>query len=290
MALNIIFWNLKKSITPSTKMLSLVDDVLLNEPDVFCVAEGPVSFPNNESLTQHMIDKGYNCFFSPSLYNSLFPEINTTKILFGLKLFIKKEIISYDSFGLENLQLDGRIIYLRLAHKNTVYSNFFIHGYSTIIRSSNQSTTVDSLSSFIREKSRKHKSDKIIVIGDFNIEPWEYFLCDSRWISSYFSDKKFNYHVGITKEEIEFFNKKIFFNPIIKYIESNPEHHLISTFYNNEYNSIIDFPLLTNDIVNYEMRIITALNGKTLFKIAPKSKKVTLDRGIDHLPILLKLK
>ncbi len=291
MNLNILFWNINKKISPSADMLLLVDDVLLNKPDVFCVAEGPISIVNNVSFSAHLLSKGYNCYYSPSIHKSEFPKIDFVTLSYGLKIFIKDDFSGAEPFVFENQVMNGRIVYTRIITKINCYSLYFIHSFSKDEQSLKHFTTINELSNLIKAKSRLNTKDKTIIIGDFNMQPWEKYLCDPNYLESYFSIKKFKYFYEIDNVENKFFNKKIYYNPILECIEKSNEKYLISTFYKNKYYSIIDYPLITKDVIdNYELVIITELNGETLFKIAPRSKKVTLDREIDHLPILLKLK
>jgi len=277
--MKIFYWNINKALTNS-RTNWLEKAISEKDPDIFCIAEGPESIADcNDFVNQFTQDKYYS-YYSPTLYSDdvISKQFGWNKL--GLKVFVKEGVTLKSRFSFANQKIEGRIIYMRFEKEGVMYSLFFIHGMSKAGDDLNQNDFVIELSQFIMTKTINKEDDRIIVLGDFNIEPWEELLKKKRYIYSLFFEKMQNYY---SDKPI----KRIYSNPAFDYIQAHTNQDLIGTFYNESYISLFDFPLLTNNIKNAEFDIITQISGQDIL-IKKNSKDILVD-GFDHLPITLKI-
>lgn len=277
--MKLFYWNIKDAITDEKK-LWIENAINSEEPDILCIAEGPESIDDCNKIQDFIVNKGYKTYYSPTYYsqNVISNQFGWNK--YGLKVFIKSSIILKTRFAFGNQKLEGRIIYLRFEIDKKYYSTFLIHGMSKAGDEINQNSFICELSSFIRAKAIGKEADHVIILGDFNIEPWDDLLKNKKYIHSFFYSKSFTYH------SIKLTNR-IYYNPIFDYIQKNTDNNLIGTFYNDKYISVLDYPLISKEINNYDFNILTSIGGKSLMK--QKNGKHFLSDKLDHLPITLKI-
>ncbi len=274
-----LFWNINSSI--SHKKIEWLEKTIDKiNPNVLCLAEGPESIHDCNSLLSIIEKKGYRIYYSPTFYNTPVISSQYGWNKFGLKVLVKNDIPIKSRFVFGNQKLEGRIIYLRFEMNSINYSTFLLHGMSKSGDDIDQNDFISELSKFIMAKTIGKEQDKIVLLGDFNIEPWEELLKKKKYIYSLFYNKSFKY----------FFDKpiqRIYISPIFDYIQNHPNECLIGTFYNENYISILDFPLLSKNFDNYKMDILSEIDGETL--IIEKNGKHLLPDGFDHLPISLQI-
>jgi hypothetical protein len=123
--------------------------------------------------------------------------------------------------------------------------------------------------------------DEIIVSGDFNLEPWDESLSFKGYIESYFFKKLFDYY------SVRSTNRRIYYNPILEYIQAHGNINLIGTFYKGNYKSTLDSVLLTKGITNFELDLLTEISHQDI--LIEDGEKHSLVDGFDHLPLLLKI-
>lgn len=277
--MKIFYWNIKNSL--SDEKQSWIENAIDSEqPDVLCIAEGPESIDDCNKIVVDIIAKGYRTYYIPTFYSKdiIANQFGWNK--FGLKVFVKNDTKLKTRFAFGNQKLEGRIIYLRFELDSKFYSTFLIHGMSKAGDEIKQSSFICELSSFIRTKTINRESDHIIILGDFNLEPWDDLLKNERYIYSSFFTKSFSYHsIKISK--------RIFYNPILEYIQKDIDSKLIGTFYNNKYISIFDYPLISKELTNYEFNVLTNIGGSEL--MMDKNGKHILVDELDHLPVTLKI-
>jgi len=286
MALKLLFWNINNRIDITT-VNSLVDNILLdNNPDVFCIAEGPGNQSNLELFIDHIESKDYVSYYNPIIHFNLKTQIITgDQSHFSLKIFHKKSL-KIDKFDFTKVYSSGRVVSVNFEFNSIEYCAIFIHAMSKSDKDKQDkfySNFVDAITSI----SRNHKH--LIIIGDFNLEPWESKLNSDSFIVSAFLRNKFDYLCKINEREIRYFNKKIFYNPIINYLESISDSDLFATFYKKDI-SIFDFSLISSNIENYDFNVIKEINCTSLFEHSSIKDKISLSEGVDHLPITLTLK
>ncbi len=284
--MNIVFWNIGKSLPPG-KGVWLDRLITDRSPDLLCIAEGPQSKLATEKMVTAITSKGYRCYYSPLLdkaYNISNPYGWNS---FGLKVFVKEGIGLKTKFSFVNQKVAGRIIYLRFMKDGKGYSTFFIHGTSKVGSIIDQNSFIVELTNLIRAKTLDKQNDGVIIIGDFNLEPWDDLLRDEQYIESYFYSKLFDYYSKKVSNKRGKLSKRIYRSPIFNYIETNSNDTLIGTFYKGNYISILDFPLLSSDVDNYAVEVITGLGVHSI--LIKKNNKHVLADGLDHLPISIKI-
>jgi len=275
-----LYWNIKDALSDEKK--AWIETAIASEqPDVLCIAEGPESINDCKTIVDFINSKGYKTYYSPTLYSSdlISNEYGWNK--YGLKILLKTGLNIKTRFSFGHQKLEGRIVYLRFELAGKFYSTFLIHGMSKVGDEINQHDFICELSSFIRTKTIGKETDHVIILGDFNIEPWDDLLKKERYIYSFFYNKSFAYHSVKT-------NKRIYYNPVLEYLQNDIDISLIGTFYNNKYVSVLDFPLVSKEFTNYDFQILTRIGGKSL--MSDTNGKYTLVDKFDHLPITLKIK
>lgn len=273
--MKICYWNIGKFPT-SARFNKIEQFIVDNDPDVFCLSEGILSIANCNTLETFVNTKGYDTYYLPTFYSG--PIINQAYRFnkSGLKVFVKNSLSL--SFGFGDQQLEGRIIFI--AYKD--YLLFLVHGMSMVGDDLSRSNFVVELSNFVKTKSLLLNKNKVIIMGDFNIEPWESeLLSNKKYIYSHFYLKKFNLH----KNEN---TSRIYYNPVLEYIQMNSNKYIAGTFYNKTFISILDFALISREVLDYDFNIIDQIGGIDL--VTKARVKYSLKYGFDHLPIKLELK
>jgi exonuclease III len=277
--MNIFYWNINRALTD--KKLDWINKAITDKsPDIFCLAEGPESADDCISLVDFISQKGYYSYYNPTLYKEKVISNQYEWNRNGLKVFVKSKFILNSKFSFSNQQLEGRIIYLRFQIGTDKLSLFLIHGMSKAGDDIDQNDFIAELSRFIHSKTLKKEDDKVIILGDFNIEPWDDLLRKKKYIHSFFYKKLFDYQQNTIK-------KRIFSSPVFEYIQSHSNVDLIGTFYNSSYTSLLDFPLISGKLNDFDFQILTQLSGIKLLE--KKNTKNLIVDGLDHLPISLKI-
>lgn len=285
----LLFWNIKDELINQRRILfkSLIEE---HEPEIICIAEGTRSKEHCASLVQFMLEADYKCFYNPLFYEESVINRQFGFKAFGLKVFYKKKM-SINPFKFHFQAKDGRIIYLPLKVKGKEYSIIFTHCLSKTNEDYDKIIFLSDLNNFIETReNEKLKNDtnyekRIIVIGDFNTQPWDEWLCEQKGLNSYFDRKTFKYRLDRKK-----IAKTIFYNPFYQYMSTHDDKNLIGTFYNNSYISLIDFGLFSDTIQSddYKIEIITKAGNTPL--LISKNSKTLVTEGFDHLPILINIK
>lgn len=277
--MNIVFWNIGKSLTDKkTEWLEKL--IVHTRPDVYCIAEGPESIVDTQVLISRIKRNGYRCYYSPLFYQKpgIAEQYGWNRC--GLKVFIRNQVKLKTKSAFSNQKQEGRIVYLLFEKDGKEYSTFLIHGTSKSRTTMRQNAFIVELSNFIRAKAL-NKDSGVIIMGDFNLTPWDDSLKDGQFIESYASLKAFRYFSSREPQ------KRIYNNPIVRCIERHSNPDLIGTYYKGTHISILDFPLLSQDIDNYELEVTADINGDPI--LVKRGKKHVLADELDHLPISLKI-
>lgn len=277
--MKILFWNIGRSITKE-KFRWIEKAVHFNEPDVLCFAEGPESIKDCKSFVNQITALNYYCYYNPTLYSDKVISNQFGWNKFGLKVFLKNGSTTNPKFSFGDQKVEGRIIHLRFEKNGYHYSTFLIHGMSKQGDDIDQNDFIIELARFIQFKTLD-PNDRIIILGDFNIEPWETLLRKGKYILSFFYKKLQDYHTGRV-------TKRIYSSPVFEYVQSHSDQKLVGTFYGKSHVSLFDFPLISDDFNGFDFDIITNISGQDL--MTRTNKKNYLIDGFDHLPISLKLK
>jgi len=291
--IQLLFWNLGDKLTTDKEKL-IVEAIDKIAPDIFCISEGTPSIKNCETIISIFESKGYFSYYTPLYYviNGLEKPYDYNDL--GLKIFVKNEEILKAKFEFSLQREEGRIVILK------TYINFrpttYILLHSKSLGGSDHSTKEQHIY-FVRLKDMldlgkvtKNKSasdimgsdERLIIVGDFNIQPWESVLNSKSYLQTSFI-KKHN--------EIKTRKKKadVYFNPSVEYIISNEKPNLGGTFYSEAHGwAILDYPLYKTDDGKTEYEIVTNFkDGSILLNEELEKEKDFLNYEIDHLPILI---
>lgn len=281
--MNILFWNIGKRLSQVKCDLlgKIIDD---SNPEIFCIAEGSGSIKKCQDLVNLFSNKGYDCFYNPLFYKAPVVSNEYGWNNLGLKVFIKKNSNYGSTFSFDCQKFDGRILNLNLTFKMKGHSLFFIHNKSKLGEEFDQRDFIIELSNFIKTKIRTKPKESVIILGDFNIEPWSELLTKKSYINSCFHKKWFTYY----SSKINVLKSILYYNPFFELLSNNQNSELIGTFYNRIYYGLIDYALFSNNIKNYTVDVITKIDTTEL--LIKKGKKCFLVYDFDHLPILINLK
>jgi len=273
--LKVAFWNIGKRLSEEKEKLI---ELLLEEesPDIFCVAEGTVSKENCEKLVELIKSKNYLCYYSPLSYLDKNLLLNYKYKSNGLKIFFKKDIPVLNTFSFSNQREDGRIVYLKILIKGKTTLLVFLHNFS---KSGNRQVTntqrsfIKSLNEMLKIGAVSEKNERSLIIGDFNLEPWDNVLRHPKFINSAF----INHHneLNLTKKN------KTYFNPISNIIHNSKE--IGGTYYSKRSGwALFDYCLYSTNELNVDFKIVKSIQGDSQLINDKNESKI----GIDHLPIL----
>lgn len=278
--MRIVFWNIGPKLT--NDKLDRIKTLNFNEIDILCFSEGTKSEKDCIKLEYELSVIGYELYYSPRFPKSRKElQLNYDYNSFGLKIFIKKGLGPIEDLTFTEIREKGRIVYLQFPIGNVKYHLFFIHSSSKLDTDFRKAEFTIELNLFVNSKTRRDTSSNVIIMGDFNSEPWGEDIRQSRYINSFFSSKNFNYQVSRNKIG------RIYFNPFHEFVQNNPDKNLIGSYFGNRYISLLDFALLSKEIVKYKARILNKINGIDLLE--NKSKEISIIDGFDHLPIEIKI-
>lgn len=273
------YWNINRSITDEKK--KWLERITTSElPDILCIAEGPDSIVDCHETVLLITSKGYHTYYSPTFYSENVISNQYEWNRFGLKIFIKSSVRLKSRFAFGNQKLEGRIIYLRFELAGRNYSTFLIHGMSKAGDEISQHDFIIELSNFIRAKTINKENDGILILGDFNLEPWDDLLKNKKYLYSLFYDKLYKYHSTIS-------SIRVYYNPILDFLQNHSDPNLIGTFYNKKHISVLDYPLVSKDVVKFKFNVLTEIENTPLMQ--NNNGKFLLVNNLDHLPITLKI-
>lgn len=283
--LNILFWNIGKTFTQ--KKLDLISEAIKNEkPDVFCIAEGG---KKNDiiKIVDEFNNNNYHCYYSPLLSTDKKLKLGYRFQQLGLKIFVRDKKIIKDDFLYEAQREKGRIVILKISYNYQSLNIIFLHNKS---KSGSNSETLEQISFISNLKDMLDigeiikKDERVIIIGDFNLEPWDRVLKHKKFINtSFFSN---NNSIKTRKN-----NSRHFYNPIVKYISNSSIINLGGSYYGSRYNwALFDYVLYETKDVDLEFSIKEKFkNGTSLLKKDDRIKSSFINHKLDHLPIFIKV-
>lgn len=266
---NIMFWNLKQNDATFPLIAELIRQF---EVVIFVFAEFPA---DNEFKLQSKIPDGYR-----------FQELPTNKSKIK---FIYSSRVSMSALG-EVPQ--GRGMMLTVCPKD--YETFNLVGCHLLDPvnhlDDDRYEFARNLSEFIRECEKRVDNNRTIVIGDFNMNPFEKGM-----VAVFALNAVMDWHVALRNsrkyKNIEY---PFFFNPMWFFM-GHPIHkngtiyyhgsHSIS-YYWNLYDQVLIRPSLMRRFSHDDLKIVTQAGNASLLT---KSKLVN-KKFSDHLPLLITLK
>jgi hypothetical protein len=285
--MKILFWNIGKDLT--YKKQDLIFQVITEQaPDIFCVAEGSTSILNCQIIIDLFETSGYTCYYSPLFYNYSRLKLNYKFKKNGLKIFIKDKSILKENFSFANQRQDGRIVVLKATINLKLTTIVFLHNFA---KSGNREVTDDqrkfisSLTDMIEIGRVSKDTERLIVIGDFNLEPWDNILRHKSYLKTSFIHK----HNSINLRKTN--NNNYYFNPIAEMIFHSKIENLGGTYYSDSNGwALFDYCLYDtkNMIVTYD--VITEINEENILLNYDMSIHGNfLYEELDHLPILTEI-
>lgn len=272
--MKIAFWNIGKNFNKN-KAVILKDFLLDKEPNILCIAEGSNSQLECEELEILLLNSGYEQYYSPILGKTSYKE---NYIRNGLKVYHKNCYLA-EKFDFIHSRQNGRIIRLMYKHDNKIFTIIFLHNFS---KSGNRESTLEqvsfitTLNQMITNGNHDNKNSNIVIIGDFNIEPWDNILRNPKLVNSFFLNK----HLVFEKEKKN--NNALMFNPLIENLIVN-NNKIGGTYFSKKMGwALYDYPIFNENVIDLEYKIISNLNGVEILNDE--------NTDFDHLPIIIKIK
>lgn len=286
--MKILFWNIGKELT--SKKQDLISQAINQQsPDIFCIAEGSFSISDCQTIVDLSEKKGYKCYYSPLFYQNPILKLNYKFKRNGLKIFVKDKSIVEENFSFANQRQDGRIVFLKVRINSKLTTIIFLHNFS---KSGNREVTDDqrkfisSLTDMIEIGGISKNTQRTIMIGDFNLEPWDNILRHKSYLRTSFIHK----HNSITLRKKNIGNH--YFNPIAEMIFQSKIENLGGTYYStNSGWALFDYCLYDTKSMNVEYKVITEINDKNILLNYDTSIDGNfLNQELDHLPIITEIK
>ncbi|UOU98246.1 MULTISPECIES: endonuclease/exonuclease/phosphatase family protein [Chryseobacterium] len=288
--MEIIYWNIGKDVGPEKFKHKILEN-LLNEikPNVLCIAEGTRSKDDCENLILTITSLGYTLYYSPTFtsdpkYNLKYPYKPE-----GLKIFIKNTSDLYVPFTFDLQKENGRIVAAHTLLNEKIVTLLFVHNYSKNgdkMVTSDQISFISNLSEWIHLKGGiVKKSDKHSIIGDFNLEPWDYILRrdHNKSINSYFFTKHFEQEKKRRLHKSQ--GREFYFNPLLEHLIPNNETNLGGTYYSSSYGwALYDYAISSKNC-STNIKVITQTKSYIFVDSAKEQASNFLKHGFDHLPI-----
>lgn len=288
-----IFWNIGDS---SVKKLELISETIISEtPDIFCIAEGSHSKGSCQNLIDEFTKHKYSCYYSPLFSDKVELKLDYGYNAFGLKIFVKDATIPEIPFEFAMQRHEGRIIVLKAFKDYKLTTFIFLHNKSQVgdptykpvplILSIKEMIKYGKVTVDATSKEIMGDKERVIIIGDFNIEPWHQILNHKDYLSTAF----FVNHNARNKRKNN--SEKCYFNPIMELISKTNIENLGGTYYNDNNGwALFDFVLYDSNNGKVTYDILTKLNtGRILLDEDSSLNKAFLKDELDHLPIITKI-
>ena len=155
------------------------------------------------------------------------------------------------------------ILLLTALHYATLQAQDFINQYQTLL-----------------DKKADDK-ERVIIMGDFNLEPWDRVLKHKKFLSTSFLENR-----NIINQRRN--DEKHFFNPLVGLIANTKVINLGGTYYGESKGwALLDYVLYDTKDGHISYDIITTFNGGSeILKSDPTLKKAFIAHELDHLPII----
>lgn len=277
------FWNIGSDLTD--KKIELLSEAITTvSPDIFCIAEGSISKKDCKRIVEGFESNDYSCYYSPlfSERQDLKPSYNYKG--FGLKIFVSKSTNVKTPFSFAEQREEGRIVILKVFFKYKLITYVFLHNKSksgAVDETLDQIDFVSTLNEMITVGKIADDKERVIIMGDFNLEPWDRVLKHKKFLSTSFIQNR-----NLINQRDS--DKKHFFNPLVELIANTNIVNLGGTYYskNNGW-ALLDYVLYDTKDGQISYDIITKFKGGSeLLKSDTTLKKAFLDHELDHLPII----
>lgn len=276
----ILFWNIGKRFSEKSGLLNeILEDI---KPDIFCIAEGSDSTKECEKINEIASQLNYKCYYSPIIGQE---RLNLKYNKLGLKIFYNSSVSLLVDCGFEHQRENGRIINMKIRFNNKNYLFVFLHNYSKHGGrevTDRQRLFISSINAMFKLSKVSKPNDNIVIVGDFNLEPWDNILRTQGYLQTCFLGK--HYEIAARTQN------NSYYNPIIENIIDSKLNNLAGSFYSLRNGwALYDYPLYDRDKTPLKYKIITQTSKRKLLNSDDKITKQFLDKDIDHLPIIMEL-
>lgn len=279
-----LFWNIGSELTDD-KLLLICEAITSEAPDIFCIAEGSHSIVDCQKMIDIFLKHKYICYYSPLFSDREELKLGYKYVRNGLKIFIKDDTIPDEPFSFGNQRIDGRIVALKTFINYSPTTFIFLHNFSKSGDELDQVDFISALNDMIRVEKILGKDSRKVIIGDFNLEPWDNILKHKKYLRTSF----FQNHNSIKQRYTD--DIKNYFNPIAGLIFETKINNLGGTYYSDSYGwALFDYVLFDTKDSDIFYDIITEFRGGSkLLNSDETIKKSFLNNKLDHLPIITKI-
>jgi hypothetical protein len=269
---NLLFWNVKK------KDLSNTVDVIAAQHDADIILLAEVLKKDTDIYKLHLEKKGYMLRTTSSSKIKIFDNISNTNTSTLLSQNKRITCVIYDING-EQILVVGVHLFSKAAMKQEVSRMGFAQEALAVIE----------------EFERKYNIKKTIIIGDFNMNPFEVGMIDFFGLHTTMCSQTAQQGARI----ISGTKKRYFFNPSWKaYSNVGKKNEPPGTiFYDHRYDTSLPYWNLLDQVIIRPELIIGNLNFKIIHEAEAKGRSL-LNSDLkpneslysDHLPILYSIK
>lgn len=277
-----LFWNIGSDLTDK-KLELLSEAISFVKPNIFCIAEGSNSKADCKRIEDVFSANGYNTFYSPLFSDQTELKPSYSYFGWGLKIFISKSTIVKTPFSFADQREKGRIVLVKAFFNYQEIAFIFLHNKSKegeTHETLDQTDNIRAIYEMVSVGKTIPKDDRIIIMGDFNLFPWDRLLEHKKYLNtSYFQNRS-----SILQRHEE----KCYYNPIVDYLSKSTTPNLAGTFHSNSSGwALFDFILYDKkDKGEPLFDIVTKLKETELLNPATDIKRSFFNHGIDHLPII----
>jgi exonuclease III len=286
--MKILFWNINgPSLDQRKALLSAAIEV--SQAEIVCIAEGTPTIEECVEVVRLFEEKGYMCYYSPLFYRKEeWQELELKWYPLGLKIFVKGEEYLDEPFSYARLKRKGRMISVKLNINKISSTVIFLHNYSkkgTRDVNSKQVKFIGELESWLTKGPASVGSSQTLMLGDFNLEPWDNILRDEEYLMTSFLGR----HDAMANRVRD--KQAPFFNPLGHRIFELESGNLGGTYYDREHGwALFDFVLYQTRDTNLKFEILTNFGSKIeLLEANEEAQNNFLKNDLDHLPILIEI-
>ena len=288
-----LFLNIGSELTIK-KMLLLEEAIKHEKPDIFCIAEGYsccLRVPGRltcSAIEYLFSSKGYEPYYLPTYSYNAALGLGYRFNKFGLKVFVRNSYIPRATFTGAEQREEGRYIILRTEVNDKLTTFIFLHGKAkegNANQGDDQYNHMVRLNDMINFGEVIDASERVIIMGDFNLEPWDSILSGKRiFNTTFFHNRNLVYHRRTG-------NDRIFYNPILEFVVKSTTTNLGGTFYNDRTGwALFDTILYDTSQGAVRFDVLTQLAKSHLLNTSPSIHQSFLNDNLDHLPILAEIK
>lgn len=283
--MNVLFWNVGKEALTADQEAHVKAVISEHGPAIICLAEGTRSIAACEKLEKLVTGLSYECYYSPRKSRDPSLNLNYSFVSNGLKIFFNASCVLREKFSFAHQRVEGRAVLLKTSFNSQLLSFLFLHNYSKRggrESSYAQSDFLSSIASMLKRSGIIASDEQPVLLGDFNLEPWDVLMRHESYLGTTFLSKHAAYESRKSSSGISYYN------PAIEAVIKSRIHNLGGTFYTKANGwALLDYVLYDKDKVDLRYRILTKTYQGNLLDNSHRIYKAFIQDGFDHLPILV---